>query len=146
MSSLFSIMSFPAAGREQHLSPDLLRKAVVETYILITPPIARSNTTNGSADFQNDAPCEAPDCTADTVPVVTMLQKDSTSDIVIRYRLLNMKHTNDKAVIWSAEWSANDHIYYVRDIGHHKIESITSNVSRTAHQLLSTEQIAHVDQ
>ena len=68
-----------------------------------------------------------------------------TTDIVLRHRLLNTKHTTGKAVIWSAEWSSNDHIYYVKDIGHHKIESITSNVSWTAHQLLTTWVVVWVE-
>ena len=69
-----------------------------------------------------------------------MLQKDSTSDIVLWYRLLNPKHTTDKAVIRSAYWSTNEHIFYIRAICHHKIESVTSNVSATANQLLTTLQ------
>ena len=67
-----------------------------------------------------------------------MLQKDSTSDIVLQYRLLNLEYTIEKAVIRSSQWSTNEHIYYVRDIHHHQIESVTSNVSGTANQLLTT--------
>ena len=73
-----------------------------------------------------------------------MFQKDSTSVIVLLYRLLNPKHTTDKAEIRSSQWSNNEHIYYVRDIRHHKIESVTSNVSGTAHQLLTTGHIAKI--
>ena len=62
-----------------------------------------------------------------------MLEKDSTFDIILRHRLLNTKQTTDNAVIWSTEWSTNDHIYNVGDIGHHKVESITSNVCGTVH-------------
>ena len=94
---------------------------------VISPPaadikpflVSRSTTHNGDGNmpvpitnsaveriqwirrFQNDAPCKAPDCTSSTVPDGTMLQKviDNTSDIVLRYRLLNTKHMTDKAVI-----------------------------------------------
>ena len=68
----------------------------------------------------------------------------TASHIVLRHRLLNTKHNTDKAVIQSAEWSTNDHIYYVTDIGRHKIESITSNVSGTTQELLTTWQIAKI--
>ena len=117
------------------LSPDLLRKTVVGTYLPITSPIARSNETNGSADFKMVL----------HVKVLTALR--TLSQLVLCFRkkqyfwhctpaqTAQTKHTTDKPVIWSAEWSTNDHIYYVRDIGHHKKESINSNVSGTAHQL-----------
>ena len=90
-----------------------------------------------------------------------MLQKNSTSDIVLRYRLLKPKHTTDNpgqviqivilitgslhpgtSVMRSAQWSTNEHIYYVKDIRLPKIESVTNNVSGTANQLLPTKQNA----
>ena len=73
-----------------------------------------------------------------------MLQKDNTSDVVVRYRLLNPKHTTDKAVITSFQWSTNENIYYISDIRHHTIESGISNVSGTANQLLTTRKIEKI--
>ena len=73
-----------------------------------------------------------------------MLQKYSTSDIILLYRLLNPKHTTDKAEIRSTQWGTNEHIFYVRAIHHHKVESVTGNVSGTANQQLTTEQIRKI--
>ena len=106
----------------------------------MTSPIARLNTTNGSADFKLHCG-HSPSwynvlerqyfwqCTrAQTAPHEA--HNSQSSDIMCRLEY---------------QRSANDYIYYVRDIGHHKIESITSNVSGTAHQLITTWQIAKIN-
>ena len=77
------------------LSSDLQCKTVVATCLpIMTSQIARSKASNGSGDFKIVFYVN-PDFTADTVPVGTMLLKDSASDIVLRHRLINTKHTTD---------------------------------------------------
>ena len=73
-----------------------------------------------------------------------MRQKDSAFYIVLWYRLLDPKLTTDMAVIRSSQWSIKEHIYYVRGITHHKIESVTSNASGNVNQLLTTRRTEKV--
>ena len=70
ISSLFCIIS--SLSWNLCLSPDLLCKTAVGTYLAMTSTIARPNATLISW-LQNSVSCKAPDCTADTVPVGAML-------------------------------------------------------------------------
>ena len=47
-------------------------------------------------------------------------------------------------MIKSPQWSTSEHIYNARGIHHHKVQSVTSNVSGTADQLLTTRQITKI--
>ena len=110
----------------------------------MTSPTARSNAYNGSFDLKMVIHVKLL-IVADIASVRMMFQNDSTSDDVLLYRLLNPAHTTDKAVISSSQWSTNEHIYYVRDIRHHKVESVISNVSGIANQPLTTRPITKIN-
>ena len=99
ISCLFSIISSPAAGIRPLLVSISDMQDNCRNIPTMTSPIAQFNMTNVSADLKNGAPCKNPDCTADTVPVGMKLSKVSTSDIGLRHRLFNMKHTTNKTVI-----------------------------------------------
>ena len=71
-------------------------------------------------------------------------QKDGSSDIVLRYRLHNPKHTTDKAVIRSYQWSTKEHFYYVRDIRPWPMSlNIPKMLSSRKHFSLSREPLGH---
>ena len=71
----------------------------------MTSPIVRSNSFNGSADLRIVLQVKLLTAQRTLSQLVyTMLQKDSTSDIVLRYRLLILKNETDKAVIRSCQW------------------------------------------
>ena len=120
---------------------------LVGTYLPITLPIARSNATNGSADFKKVLKVKLLTALRHCPSWYDALGKHyfwhcTYSEIVLWQ--IQLEAHNWKAVIWSAQWSANEQIDYVRDISLHKIESVTSNVSGAAHQLLTTWQIIKI--
>ena len=111
ISSLLSFITTLAAGIKLSLVPrSTTRKTVEGTSKWNDLTNSSVERFNGFSSLQNGATCKDHDCTADNVPIGTMLQKDSTSLIVLRYRLLNPKPKTDKTVIRSVQWSSNEHI------------------------------------
>ena len=77
--SLLSIMHSPAAG----IKPLLVSRSTTQNCDRNKPTNDLNKKSVERIDWiswpQNGAPCKAPDCTADIVPVGTLLKKDSTS-------------------------------------------------------------------
>ena len=127
ISSLLVIISSLAAG----IKPLLVSSFTMQnrgTRVPITSPIAQSNA---SAYFKMVLYVKLR-ITQRTSSQLVLCFRKTVLDIVLRYRLLNKKHTTDKAVIRSTQWTINEHIYYVREIHHHQTVSVTSNMSVTA--------------
>ena len=144
ISSLLSTTSSPAAS----IKPLLVSRSSTQNS---TGYMNTKDLTNSSVEriqliswLQNGASYKVPDCTVRRCPSWHDLERHYfwhfTPAQIAQHEAQTWQSSDLKCPVWNKIYT-NEH-FYVRGIIHHKIGSVISNVSLTAHQLLTTRHMA----
>ena len=139
MIRVFSIISYPAVGIEPFLVSRSTTQNRGRNLLQMTSPIAWSNATNGSADFKIVLHVKLLTALRTLSQLVRCFRKTvlpilySGTDRSTRNTQLTKRWSEVPQCTYISNEMFEVSPSYDRDIGHYKIESITSTVSGRAH-------------